>query len=111
MGLTVTTDKKPVMVFRQDKEFNGSTFPTYSIGVSSKNKDGKYVNGYISVVFKKGIGVENQTKIYIKDSFPIVSEGKDRNFVKLMIMDFEIVESGDGFMDIPEGTQEELPFK
>jgi hypothetical protein len=115
MGLTVKSDDKPVMVFRKDKEYNGITFPTYCISVSSKDKEGNWVNGYIDVMFKKGIGVDDQTKIFIKNAFPVVSKGKDRNFVKLMITDFDYESAPavdkDGFMKIPEGIQEELPFK
>ena len=37
----------------------------YSTTVSNKNQDGTYDNMYIAVNFKKGIALENQTKIDI----------------------------------------------
>lgn len=112
MGLTLKTDDRSVMVFRNDREYNGKTFPTYSIGVSSKDKDGNWVSGFVDCQFKKSVELENKTKIFIKNAFPIVSQGKDRTYVKWMIMDFEIEgqTNSDGFMNIPEGVQEEIPW-
>ena len=112
MGLTIKTDEKPVMVFRKDKEYNGSTFPTYSIGVSSKDKDGNWISAYYDCLFKKGVEVENKTKIFIKNAFPVVSKGKeDRNYPKFMITDFEIEgQSSDGFMNVPDTIDEEVPW-
>lgn len=112
MGLTLKTDDRSVMVFRNEKEYNGKTFPTYCIGVSSKDKDGNWVNSYIDVLFKKGVEVENKTKIFIKNAFPVANQGKDRTFTKWMITEFEIEgqKSSEDFMNIPEGIQEEIPW-
>ena len=56
MGLVVKTDGKPVTVYRQDKTANsGTTYQQYSLGVSSKDKDGNWVNGFIDCQFKKGV--------------------------------------------------------
>ena len=52
-----------VMVFT--KEFDGRKL--YSIGLSKKNKDGGYDNGYISARFKKDIVLNNKTRIKVKD--------------------------------------------
>lgn len=111
MGLKLTTDTKPVMIFRKDIEYNGSTFPAYSIGVSSKDKDGNWVSSYLDCTFKKGVSVENKTKIFIKNAFPVSSQGKDKVFTKWMITDFEIEgQTNNDFMNIPEGIQEEIPW-
>lgn len=55
----------PVMVFRNDRE--GKVF--YSLGLSKKNQDNSYSNGYIGCRFKKDVELENQTKIYIKKAW------------------------------------------
>ena len=108
MGLIIKTDDRPVMVFRDDK----GQFPRYSLGISSKAPDGEWINGYIPCKFKKGIEVENMTKIKINNSFYTASKGEKYVFTSLMITDFEKVdEEKDDFMAIPEGIQEELPFK
>lgn len=55
----------PVMVFRNDYEGKA----LYSLGLSKKNQDNTYTNGYISCSFKKDVELENQTKIYIKKAW------------------------------------------
>lgn len=112
MGLKITTDGKPVKVFRKDKEWNGSTFPTYSIGVSSKDKDGNWVNGYIDCLFKKGVDIPNKTEITINNAFYVCNKSGDKVYNKLMITDFEMAyqDVSNEFMQIPDGTDTELPF-
>lgn len=120
MGLTVITDDKGVKVIRKDKTSkSGNPYTQYSLMYSSKDKEGNWVNGFIDCEFKKGVEVNNKAKIKIKNSFPICDEynGNKRN--KIKIMDFEVIENGegatkttddDGFMIIPEGSEEELIF-
>lgn len=118
MGLILKSDDKAaVMVFRKEKTWSGGTFTTYSISVSSKDKDDNWVKGFIDVSFKKGVEVSNKSKITIKNAFPIVTKGKDdRTFIKWMITDFIVVEEGepvrtDEPMDFSSvGMDEELPF-
>ena len=44
MGLKISTDGKPVTVYRQDKTTqSGATYQQYSLGVASKDKDGNWV--------------------------------------------------------------------
>lgn len=106
--MTITSDK-PEMIFRDDK----GQYPRYSIGVSSKGPDGEWIRGYVPCKFKKGVELENMTKIKIKNAFYTVSKGEKYNFVSIMITDFDIEsdEAPADFMDIPDGVQEELPFK
>ena len=121
MGLKVVTDNKPVTVYRQDKtSSNGVAYTQYSLGVSSKDKDGNWVNGFLDCQFKKDVNVPNKAKIEITNSFYTVSEYNGKKFLKLFVLDFNIVEggapapvpSGDGFMNIPDGLDdsEGLPF-
>lgn len=115
MGLTVSTDEKGVTVFAKEKEWSGGKFMTYSLGVSSKGKDGGWVNGYLPCRFKKDIVVENKAKIEIKKSFFVVNKSGDKSYVQLMVTDFDIVQEGeainaDEFMKIPDGISDEVPF-
>ena len=117
MGLTVTTDDKGVMIFANEKEGANGKFTLYSIGVSSKNQNGGWNNGYISCRFKKGVSIANKTKIKIKSGFFVVNKSGDKTYTSLMITDYEVLEPGDtasgdadSFMKIPEGVDEEVPF-
>ena len=117
MGLTVTTDDKGVKVFANEKEGPNGKFTLYSIGVSSKNKDGSWVNGYRPCRFKKGVSVANKTKIKINSAFFCSSKGGDKVYVSLMITNFDVLEPGEtasedaeSFMKIPDNIDEEVPF-
>lgn len=122
MGLKVLTDGKPVTVYRKDRTTqSGSTFTTYTLGISSKDKDGNWVNGYIDCQFKKGVNLYNKAKIDITNSFFTVSDYQGKKYNKLFVMEFSVVDSGevpqeavtpgnDDFLNIPDGIDEELPF-
>ena len=124
MGLTVKTDGKPVTVYAKERQTqNGGKFTTYCLGVASKDKDGNWVNGFIDCQFKKDVVVNNKAKIDIRNSFFNVSEYNGKKYVKLFIMEFDVVEqgeapqqngqgfSGEDFMNIPDNISEELPFQ
>lgn len=82
----VTSDY-PEMIFRTDNDYG--TF--YQIGLSKKNQDGSYENGYINCQFKKGVSLENQTKIYIKKAW-LSFYKKDKTTVPyIFISEFETV--------------------
>lgn len=59
------TNDYPVMIFKQ--EYQGKTF--YSVGLSKKNQDGSYTNGYMPCQFKGNVNLEDKTKIYIKKAW------------------------------------------
>lgn len=130
MGLTVTSDDKGVKVYVKNKEWSGGSFKTYSIGISSKGKDGNWVNGYLDAQFKKDDAnkITNKCKIHIKNAFFTVSESNGKKYTKLFITEFDVLEAGetpndsaDGFVsiddgDVPDfmkvdGELEEMPFK
>ena len=96
--------KKEEMVFKN--EYNGKVF--YSIGISKKNQDGKYENGYINVRFKKDVELENQTKIKIKKAW-IDFYCKDRKtFPYIFVSEFEPVEEKkDVFKEFGESIKTE----
>ena len=81
-------NKYPVMVFKNVND--GKVF--YSIGLSKKDADGNYVNGYMTCKFKKDVELENQTKIYIKNAF-LTFYVKDKITVPyIFISEFETVD-------------------
>ena len=121
MGVRLLTDDKPVIIFRKDKQTsNGCKFATYCMGISSKDKDGNWVNGFLDVVFKKGVEVNNKAKINIKNAFPTVSKYNDKTYIKWMILEFDVVDNGEvpqqaptpseNWMNIPDGIDNSLPF-
>lgn len=114
MGLTVTTDDKGVMVFANEKEGANGKYTLYSIGVSSKNSNNEWVNGFLNVRFKKGVEVANKTKIKIKNAFPVVTKSGDKTYVSFMITEFDNLSEGtnsnDGFIDMSNIKDDELPF-
>lgn len=75
MGIKITTDEKPVNVWRNDR--NG--FPQYAITISKKGDDGKYIREYQQVVFRKGIELQNNERIFIQDAFPKLHTWKGRD--------------------------------
>lgn len=62
----------------------------YSTSISNKKEDGTYENMSISVNFRKGVELENKTKINITDGFLSFYKTKnDEKKLKLVVMDFE----------------------
>lgn len=123
MGLKIETDGKAVTVYVSERQTQNGTFKTYSIGVSSKDKDGNWVNGFLPCNFRKGTEIANKSKITISNSFPTVRKytdktGTERTEIGIFVLDYEVVEgsqpapapNGDDFMSIPAGIVEELPF-
>lgn len=80
-------DNYSKMVFRKDNEFG--TF--YQIGLSKKDRNGNYINGYLNVRFKKGINLENKTKICIKNGFiDFYLDKNNRTVPYVMVLDYEV---------------------
>lgn len=110
------TDDKGVKVYRHDGVSKaGNAYTTYSLGVSSKDTKGEWQNAYLDCIFKKGVEVNHKAKIKINNAFPTVSKYNDKTTVRWMITDFEVVDSGEstsdnGFINIPDSLDEELPF-
>lgn len=65
----------------------------YSTGISKKTQDGEYIRTYIPVSFKKGITIENQTKIKVIDSWLSLYERKadNKKVLYIFVNDFEEV--------------------
>lgn len=112
MGLSISTDGKPVKVIVKEKTYDGGSFKTYSIMVSSKDRDDEWKNGFIDAVFPKGTDLQNKAKITIKKAFPVVSEYKGKTYVKIYVQEFEVAEDGESpaNTDWQNMTDEDLPF-
>ena len=96
------------MIFRRDNDYGSF----YTIGLSKKLEDGSYDNGYLDVRFKKGVSLENKTKINIKEAwltFYKKSEGEySKTIPYIFINDFEIVDNGQE--ETVEFDDDDLPF-
>ena len=71
------TNEKEVMIFR--REYNDKTF--YSVGLSKKLQDGTYENGSIGCQFKKGIEIQDKSKILIKSAWLSFYKDKEKKTV------------------------------
>ena len=78
---------KEEMIFRKD--YNGKA--SYSLGLSKKKQDGSYEKGYISANFKKGIELQNQTKIKIKSAWLDFYKKDKSTIPTIFINEFEVV--------------------
>lgn len=79
MAVKVTGE---MMIFSNNKGFSTS--------ISNKKEDGSYDNMFIAVNFRKGISVENKSKINVTDGFLSFYKTKDGLAKpKIVIMEFE----------------------
>lgn len=75
-------------VFRKDYE--GRAY--YKVGISKKDQNGNYINGYLDVRFKKDVELEDRTNIYIKKAW-IDFYLKDKKTIPyVFINEFETVD-------------------
>ena len=87
------------------KEHDGWT--SYTLGISSKDKDGNWVNAYQPIRFKSGESVPNNTQIEYK-AFPVVKErtvdGQNRNYILWQILSWKTAEKEPDAMPQTEPT-------
>jgi hypothetical protein len=83
--MQVISDKNEI-VFRTD--YNGK--PSYSLGLSKKNKEGQYVNGYIRAYFKKGVELNNKSKIRIKDAWIDFYRDGNKTIPTIFVSEYEL---------------------
>lgn len=81
--------EKAYMIFKDD---NGK----YKVGLSHKNQNGEYQKAYFPVHFKKGVELENQTQIYIKnywlDFYNWEYQGKKGTTFYLFINEYKLLD-------------------
>lgn len=103
---------KNAKIWRKDIEGKNGTFYKYSVSVSKKTQDGKYVNAYIPVVFSKKADapekIENGALCDFEGFMSVESytdrDGNTRNTPQIVIMSALFEE--DGF----EQAEAEMPF-
>ena len=104
------------IIFRNDHDSPNGKWYSYATGVSNKRQDGSYVNAYLDVRFRKGVVVENKTRINIKNGFLTVREytsnGNTGKKLELMVLEFETVsgepaQTTEGFTAL---SYDEVPF-
>lgn len=107
----------PVKVFEntyEDRKY-------YKIGVSKKDQNGNYINGYLDCRFRKDAEVDTSKKIYIQDAWLdfYVKDKVTHNFLFINKFDYvsDVIEDSkvekDVFADFGsevELTDEDLPF-
>lgn len=86
--MKIVSDKEE-RIYRKD--FDNK--PSYSLGLSKKNKDtNEYTNGFIKVNFKKGTDLKNKTKIKIIDGWLDFYLNGKNTIPTLFINEYEIAE-------------------
>lgn len=95
---------KEEMVFRKD--YNGK--PIYTIGISKKDRNGTYINGYINCNFKKGIDIPNRTKIKINKAWLDFYKKDNLTIPTIFISEYDIVEEGNPFADFAARTESNI---
>lgn len=105
----------PVKVF--DREYEGRKY--YKIGLSKKNEDGTYKNGYIDCHFRKDVEVDTSKKIYLQDCWLDFYVKDKKTYPHIFVNKFDYVadvvkeEVKDPFVEFGEEvelTDEDLPF-
>ena len=86
--MNIQTDK-PKMIYKYTTD---KGIELYSIGLSKKREDGTYENGFMSCKFKKGIKLENKTKIMIKGGWINFDIKDKKTYPFIFINDFEVIE-------------------
>lgn len=101
MSIKITGEN--VTIFKNEKGM-------YSTGISNKLLDGTYENAYIQVQFKKGVELENKTKINITNAFLTFWKSQDgKPIFKIMVLEFSQV--GDAKEDTSSSfDSDSLPF-
>lgn len=106
-------DKNIKTIFRYDGQYGTK----YSIGLSRKDKEGKYINGYMPCRFKGEADIQNKTSIYIKDAWLSFNVKDNKTYPFIFINEYETVgerieqakeEAKDPFEDFNNEYSEEI---
>ncbi len=79
----------PVIIYR--KEYKDNVF--YNMSLAKKEQDGKYTYGYMPCQFKKGVEIEDKTKIYIKKAYLTFYVKDKTTHPYIFISEYELVEN------------------
>ena len=93
-----------VFIFKNDND-------NYSIGLNRKDRNNQIIYGYFPCQFKKGEGVENKTRIKLKNAFISFFLKDEKTMPYLMIIDYEIAPKKENYAKLKgEEIDEKLPF-
>lgn len=101
----------PVKIF--SKDYEGKTY--YKMGLSKKDKEGHYVNGYIDARFRKDIKVDTDKRIYIKDAwldFYLDKDNKTKLYIFINEFSYveDVIEESKIYIDELELNDNDMPF-
>jgi len=74
-------DDKQYMIFAKD--YQGKMF--YKIGLSKKEQNGKYINGYLDCKFAKCEPPKNRDRIYLKKAWISFYLSKDKHTIPYVV--------------------------
>lgn len=100
--MNIQTDRQ-YTVFKQENQYGA----LYSIGLSKKQQDGNYLNGYVRVQFKKGVELENKTRIYIRKGWLDFYKSKN-NETMLYVFVSEFETAGETINKTKAQVQQEI---
>lgn len=100
-------------IWRKDYTGKNGDFYRYSVSISKKNEDGKYVNAYLPVKFSKKAGapekIENGTMCAIEGFMSVETykdkDGNERTQPMIVVMSAQF-EDEDSFVQ----AEEDIPF-
>ena len=82
------SNEYPVTIFKNVNDYG--TF--YKVGLSKKDVNGNYINGYKDIRFKKGVELEDKTKIYIKKAWLDFYIKDKKTIDYIFCSEFELIE-------------------
>ena len=108
---------KKAKIWRKDIEGRNGTFYKYSVSISRKNEEGKYVNAYLPVVFSKKSNapdvISNGAICDFSGFMSVESytdrEGNTRNNPQIVVMKVDFEDATEG-VDPFEEAEDDIPF-
>lgn len=106
-------------IWRKDfKDRDGNEFFRYTVGISKKTQDGKWLNAYMPVMFAKKSGaparIENGTMCSIEGFVTVDSykdrEGKEHNTPMIVVMSARFDNNPEDMGDSFEQAAGDIPF-
>lgn len=82
------SNEYPVTIFKNVNDYG--TF--YKVGLSKKDVNGNYINGYKDIRFKKGVELEDKSKIYIKKAWLDFYIKDKKTIDYIFCSEFELIE-------------------
>ena len=82
------SNEYPVTIFKNVNDYG--TF--YKVGLSKKDVNGNYINGYKDIRFKKRVELEDKSKIYIKKAWLDFYIKDKKTIDYIFCSEFELIE-------------------